>query len=161
MLLAGRKTEAKFSGSAAESGRLRGSGGGWREGAREERGWGRFGVRGWLHTKEQAAGRRYDARANHRGSPAIKGLARRPWELAGNGSRSHSPGLCSGEKGSENTPPSGTDGRTPPPARPTHPTGVKPLLLGIAVRSPGIWLVSLRSWRTTGLRGGEGLGGRQ
>lgn len=74
-LPAGRKEEAKFSGSAvlaAGSGRLRGSGGCWGEGARVKRGWGRFGVRGWLHTKEQAAGRRYDAESQSPWQPSDK-----------------------------------------------------------------------------------------
>lgn len=60
-------------------------------------------------------------RANHRGSPAIKGLARRPWELAGNDSGSHSPGLCSGEKGSQNTLAIGDGWTDPPLDRPTLP----------------------------------------
>lgn len=48
------------------SGRLSGSGGSWRGAAREERGWGGFGVSGWLHTKERAAARRSSAGSQSR-----------------------------------------------------------------------------------------------
>lgn len=112
--------------------RLWESRGSWGEAAQEERGWGRFGVRGWLHTKEQAVGRRYAADSQSRRQPSDKRVHK-----AGNGSRSRSPGLCDGEKGSENTRPSGTDGQSRGWTDPPHQG--ETLLLGIAVRSPGAW----------------------
>lgn len=127
---AGREESGgEFSGSAASLRRLWESGGSRGEAAQEERGWGRFGARGWLHTKEQAVGRRYEADSQSPRQPSDKRV-----HTAGNGSRS--PGLCNGQKGSESTRPSGTDGRTR--CRTDPPRQGETLPLGIAVRSPGV-----------------------
>jgi len=120
-LPAGRKTEASSWGRWLGWGGCGGPGGNWGEGSRAERSWGRFGVRGWLHTKEQAAGRRFNAESqsprqpgDKRAGEAAVGARRKRLPLP----QPRPPRRGEGER----EPPAIRDGRTdPPPDRPTLP----------------------------------------